>query len=448
MYCLRIPIVVFIFSQIAVVRLATGVSSDSCKIDFHALWYAAEGSERALAVARRVDDLARLQLREIQNKNLPASARAALKDGFEAKLNTLVVESGISETELRNRILLAKRAQVFGRRAVGRTSERRAELHREQTQLPKLPPIFSVKWALGADTRFRSLAIDREGRYLAVGSGDQKVRIWDLDPNGKPVGEPRVRSLTGFEVNALALNPRGDLMVAGVGPTVRTLDMAISATMPGEWIRGRRDFGTVGAVAFSPDGESIADASLGGGITVTRLSGSSQRLISDKEDSFAVAYSPDGNYLAGSKEGGEIRIWKHSSGHYKLVNPLNAHSRRVLSLAFSPDGKYLASAGSTGDNRARLWDVDENQISASHILEGHDNGLTSVAFSPDSKLVATASRDSTIRIWSAASGAHLQMLAEHKGPVYAVAFGPTGKYLVSCSSDKSIKIWGANEDER
>ncbi|KAF1936747.1 hypothetical protein EJ02DRAFT_328355, partial [Clathrospora elynae] len=50
-------------------------------------------------------------------------------------------------------------------------------------------------------------------------------------------------------------------------------------------------------------------------------------------------------------------------------------------------------------------------------LEGHSHWVNSVAFSHDSTRLASASRDSTVKIWDASSGACLQTLEGHSDSV-------------------------------
>jgi WD40 repeat protein len=54
-----------------------------------------------------------------------------------------------------------------------------------------------------------------------------------------------------------------------------------------------------------------------------------------------------------------------------------------------------------------------------------------VAFSPNGKQVVSGSRDKTVQLWDAATGAALQTLEGHSDLVTLVAFSPDGKLLPS-----------------
>src|SRR5262245_54489501 len=65
----------------------------------------------------------------------------------------------------------------------------------------------------------------------------------------------------------------------------------------------------------------------------------------------ALAFSPDGKTLATGGEHLRLRFWDLSTGQ-QLPHPTPEGS--ALALAFSPDGALLASGGNGG--RLRLWD--------------------------------------------------------------------------------------------
>lgn len=80
-------------------------------------------------------------------------------------------------------------------------------------------------------------------------------------------------------------------------------------------------------------------------------------------------------------------------------------------------------------------------------LLGHADAVNGVAISPDGKTVASASADTTIGLWSPATGEGIHArLTGHTKAVTAVAFSPDGRYLVSGGEDDQVILWDVAQD--
>jgi WD40 repeat protein len=132
----------------------------------------------------------------------------------------------------------------------------------------------------------------------------------------------------------------------------------------------------------------------------------------------AIAFSPDGKTLAAANTCGVIQLWDTTKGA-QVGNLTDLQT--LIRLAFSPDGKTLVATSWEGG--ATLWDVPTASIRA--VLKGHTDVIEGVAFSSDGKTLATASWDETVKLWDVES-ARCKQSIKGPGTQRAVAVSPDG----------------------
>jgi WD40 repeat protein len=215
-------------------------------------------------------------------------------------------------------------------------------------------------------------------------------------------------------------------------------------TFPEDGRTGGRSGMTDWAVAFSPQGDTLAAAGDDGIIRLWDVATRRpvKNLTGHKDFVSCIAFSPDGRWFA-SGTGGlfsgnrpmELKLWDAKT--WTVVGDLPGHSFWITSVAFSPDNQTLASA--SGDKSVRLWDIASRTLRAE--LLGHTEMVTCVAYSPDGNTLATASLDRTVRLWDAATALELSTLKGHTLGVWFVAFSPDGKTLASAGDDWTVRLW-------
>ncbi|GAC1349138.1 MAG: hypothetical protein NVSMB27_19430 [Ktedonobacteraceae bacterium] len=212
----------------------------------------------------------------------------------------------------------------------------------------------------------------------------------------------------------------------------------------------------VTAVAWAPDGSSIASASYDKTVrTWDPANGNSLYIYRGHADRVnALAWSPYSTRLASASDDHTVHIWE-----VKAKNPLftfGGHTDKVLAVAWSPDGTFIASAGV--DKTVLVWDVSTRRILFT--FNGHTDRVTALAWSPDGKYIASASNDRTIQIWEWAKDSsrkffssflfpsrHKHVYRGHSRKVTALAWSHDGRRIASTGNDKTMQVWDATTDK-
>jgi cytochrome c len=218
-----------------------------------------------------------------------------------------------------------------------------------------------------------ALAVSPDGATLASASWDRTVRLWPL-----AAGAPRV--LEGHEqsVNAVAFMPDGRSVVsAGYDATLRIwspFDAASPLVIP---------FSTpVNAAVVAPDSEIVAAGADGNVYFLSATGESHGNLRAAETPIIALAISPDGVTLAAASIRGSMTIIERATR--TVARTLIGPGLPVWSAAFFPDNRTLLTGGA--DRIMRRWDTATGDPIGALNVGGPEDPLAAFADDPGAQV--------------------------------------------------------------
>lgn len=179
-------------------------------------------------------------------------------------------------------------------------------------------------------------------------------------------------------------------------------------------------------------------------------------LLRGKAPIVALAYAPDGQTLASADEAHRVTLTDVSSGQTRQSF---AYKSAVASLAFAPDGKLLAIGVG---KQIRLLDPKSDMKTAVpvRVLEAENSVGGTINFSADGRVLLAVEGDYenggnyadikpyVVNLWEVTSGKLIRRYGDRKTDTYAAALSPDGKNFAAFTQGVNLSLFSIKTGEK
>ncbi len=278
-----------------------------------------------------------------------------------------------------------------------------------------------------------SVDFSSDGKFLASGSADKNVIIWDCRTwQPLKIIKENYYELWGIPVKFthdskyLAIGSYETLKLASVNNNFEIIANTIAHN------KG------IQSLDISHDNRYIITAGVDSDLKVWSIPDLKpvSAVKAHENEVWSTCISSDDRYAVSGGEDGYLKIWKFPG--LTLENAVKFHKFPIEYVNISATSKYILCADA--DSTISVWKWGEFDTPY-RILKGHNGSVLTALFSKDERFVISGGQDDYIMIYDIEKGSMIYSVKEHRGDIMTLGLSQDGNFLASGSRDRTIKIW-------